>query len=137
MATADGELHLPGSRLPRRADLDGATHLPGREPGRVGGAAGRGGRPSNITEDAVAGTRKFKQSSGEEVEAEVVGFRAVGEHWNEYLLDDGTVFRIKLVVTEIARLKDHFDGKGDPIYAATHTQVTAVDAPERLRGPAD
>jgi hypothetical protein len=47
----------------------------------------------------VAGTRKFKQSGGEEVEAEVVGFRAAGEHWNEYLLDDGTVFKIKLVVT--------------------------------------
>jgi hypothetical protein len=83
----------------------------------------------------VAGTRKFRQSGGEEVEAEVVGFRATGEHWNEYLLDDGTVFKIKLVVTEIARVKDRYDAKGDPIYAATHTQVTAVDAPENMRRP--
>jgi len=85
----------------------------------------------------VAGTRKFKQAGGEDVEAEVVGFRATGEHWNEYLLDDGTVFKIKLVVTEIARVRDHYDGKGDPIYAATHTQVTAIDAPESMRRPPD
>jgi hypothetical protein len=81
----------------------------------------------------VAGTRKFRHSTGEEIEGEVVGFRAAGEHWNEYLLDDGTVFRIKLVLTEIVRVKDQHDSKGDPIYAATHTQVTAVDAPDALR----
>jgi hypothetical protein len=85
----------------------------------------------------VTATRKFKQSDGEEVEAEVIGFRALGEHWNEYLLDDGTIFKIKLVVTEILRVKDRYDEKGDPIYAASHAQVTAIDAPESLRRPAD
>ena len=74
----------------------------------------------------------------EELEAEVVGFRATGEHWNEYLLDDGTVFKIKLVVTEIARVKNRYDAKGDPIYdAATHTQVTAIDAPDSMRHAPD
>ena len=85
----------------------------------------------------MAETRRLRQADGEEVEAQVIGFRAAGEHWNEYLLDDGTVFRIKLVVTEIARVKDRYDEKGDPVYAASHTQVTAVDAPERLRRPPD
>jgi hypothetical protein len=83
----------------------------------------------------MAGTRKFRQFGGEDVEADVIGFRASGEHWNEYLLDDGTVFRIKLVVTEISRLKDRYDEKGDPVYAASHTQVTAVDVPDSLRRP--
>ena len=83
----------------------------------------------------MPGRRKFKQPGGQELEAEVVGFRSTGEHWNEYLLDDGTVFRIKLVVTEIARLTESYDANGDPIYLATHTQVTAVDAPESLRTP--
>jgi hypothetical protein len=85
----------------------------------------------------VPGTRKFKQYGGEEVEAELIGFRTSGEHWNEYLLDDGTVFRIKLVVTEIARVKGVYDAKGDPIYAASHTQVTAVDVPDGLKKPAE
>ena len=84
----------------------------------------------------MAGTRKFRRFGGEEVEAEVVGFRATGEHWNQYLLDDGTVFRIKLVLTEISRLEDRYDANGDPVYAASHTQVTAVDVPESLRRPA-
>jgi hypothetical protein len=83
----------------------------------------------------MPGTRKYSQPGGGEVEAEIVPFRAAGEHWNEYLLDDGTVFRIKLVLTEIARVKDQWDAKGDPVYAATHTQVTAIDAPEHLRRP--
>jgi hypothetical protein len=83
----------------------------------------------------VAGTRKFRKFDGEEVEAEVIGFRATGEHWNEYLLDDGTVFRIKLVLTEISRLEGRYDANGDPVYAASHTQVTALDVPERLRRP--
>ena len=73
----------------------------------------------------MPGTRKFRQFGGDEVEAEVVGFRTSGEHWNEYLLDDGTVFRIKLVLTEVARLKDQYDANGDPIYAASHTQEIA------------
>jgi hypothetical protein len=85
----------------------------------------------------LAGTRKFKQPGGQDLEAEVVGFRSSGEHFNEYLLDDGTVFKIKLVVTEIARVTDRYDAKGDPIYLATHTQVTAVDAPESLRKPSE
>jgi hypothetical protein len=85
----------------------------------------------------VAGTRKFRKFGGEEVDAEVIGFRTAGEHWNEYLLDDGTVFRIKLVLTEISRLDGQYDANGDPVYAASHTQVTAVDVPESLRRPPD
>ena len=85
----------------------------------------------------MPGTRKFKQPGGGELEAEVIGFRSSGEHWNEYLLEDGTIFKIKLVVTEIARVVDSYDEKGDPVYLATHTQVTAVDAPESLRRPSE
>jgi hypothetical protein len=83
----------------------------------------------------VAGMRKVRSPGGEEVVGEIVGFRATGEHWNEYLLEDGTVFKIKLVLTEIVRLKGQYDQKGDPIYAATHTEVATVDVPESLRRP--
>ena len=83
----------------------------------------------------MAGKRKLRRSDGQEIEGEVVGFRAGGEHWNEYLLDDGTVFKIKLVLTEIVRLEGQYDPNGDPVYAATHTQVTAVDSPESLKRP--
>ncbi len=62
-----------------------------------------------------------------------IGYRASGEHWNEYLVDDGTVVRIKLVVTEILRVEGQYDPQGNPLYMMTSTNVTSVSAPEDLR----
>ncbi len=62
-----------------------------------------------------------------------IGYRASGEHWNEYLVDDGTVVRIKLIVTEILRVEGEYDPQGNPLYMMTSTNVTSVSAPEDLR----
>lgn len=62
-----------------------------------------------------------------------VGFRSSGENWNEYLLDDGTVFRIKLIVTDIYRVDGKYDDQGNPQYVAKSTNVAAVSAPEDMR----
>lgn len=62
-----------------------------------------------------------------------VGFRTSGEHWNEYLLDDGTVLRIKLVATEILRIDGEFDAQGNPAYVVASTNVTAVSASQDKR----
>ena len=70
---------------------------------------------------------------GSEVEAEVVGFQTAGENWNEYLLDDGTRLRIKLVLTEVLRIADQYDAEGNPAYVARSQNVVAVDAPESVR----
>ena len=61
-----------------------------------------------------------------------VGFRASGEHFNEYLLDDGTVLRIKLVLTEVLRMSGLYDRYGDPAYIVRSSEVMAVDAPDHL-----
>jgi hypothetical protein len=68
-----------------------------------------------------------------EVDATEVGFRASGEHWNEYLADDGSVIRVKLVATEILRIDDMHDTEGNPGYFIKSTNVTNVSAPENLR----
>jgi hypothetical protein len=68
-----------------------------------------------------------------EVDATVVGYRTSGENWNEYLADDGTVVRIKLVVTEIVRVDGQYDQDGNPVYLVKSANVTAVSAPEELR----
>ena len=60
-----------------------------------------------------------------------VGFRATGEHWNEYLLDDGTVARVKLVVTSVYRVDGEQDHKGQPVYLIESSNVTSVSAVER------
>ncbi len=62
-----------------------------------------------------------------------MSFRASGEHWNEYLVDDGTVIRLKLVVTEVLRLDGQYDQEGNPAYIAKSANVVAISAPEELR----
>jgi hypothetical protein len=82
-------------------------------------------------------TRRIQGPDGQEHEAESIGFRSSGEHFNEYLLDDGTVLRIKLVLTEVWKVKGAYDRDGNPAYLVAHSQVTAVDAPDHLRGGGD
>ena len=65
-----------------------------------------------------------------------VGFRTMGENWNEYLADDGSVIRVKLVVTEIVRVDGMYDDQGAPGYWIKSANVTNVSAPEELsKGP--
>lgn len=66
-------------------------------------------------------------------EATEVGFRAAGEHWNEYLLDDGTVLRLKLVVTNVVKIDGLYDNDGNPAYLAQSTNVVGVSSPEEIR----
>jgi hypothetical protein len=68
-----------------------------------------------------------------EVDATEVGFRAGAEHWNEYLADDGSVIRLKLVATEILRIDDTYDADGNPSYVVKSTNVVSVSAPDNLR----
>ena len=78
----------------------------------------------------MAGVRQIQGPDGQPHDAEPVGFRTVGEHFNEYLLDDGTVLRVKLVLTEIMKIADMRDAQGNPIYFFQHQQVTSVDVPQ-------
>jgi hypothetical protein len=79
-------------------------------------------------------TRRILGPDGQEHEAEPIGFRSAGEHFNEYLLDDGTILRIKLVVTEVLRGRDVYDALGNPMYYVSHQEVTALDVPDDLKG---
>ena len=77
--------------------------------------------------------KKLKLPNGEDVEATVLSFQAGGENWNEYLVDDGTVIRVKLVATEVLRLDGHYDAQNNPVYLLQSTNVMAVSSPEKLK----
>lgn len=77
--------------------------------------------------------KKIQLADGSFIDATIVPFRGDVEHWNEYLLDDGTVVRIKLVATEIARLDGQYDAEGNPAYVINSSNVTHVSAPEHLK----
>ena len=55
------------------------------------------------------------------------------ELWNEYLLEDGTVIRTKVVTTDIVRIDGEYDDEGNPLYMMKTTTVSSVSASENLR----
>lgn len=83
----------------------------------------------------MARTRKIKLPNGEEVNGTELTFRASGEEWNEYLVDDGTVIRFRAVVTEVIRLEGVYNQMGDPVYMVNSQNIVKVSAPEELRKP--
>ena len=63
---------------------------------------------------------------GRQVEAEEVDFFTRKEDWNEYQLSDGTVIRMKTVVTDVLRLPGEVDPEGNPVYQVRSTNVLGV-----------
>ena len=55
------------------------------------------------------------------------------EYWNQYLLEDGTVLKVKTVVTNIMRLIDEYAPDGDPVYVIKSGNVVTVTCPEGLK----
>ncbi len=67
-----------------------------------------------------------------DVEATQVGFKVIKEEWNEYQADDGTVIRLKVIVTEVYRL-DEYDQDFKPIYVIKSSNVLSSSVPEHLK----
>lgn len=63
---------------------------------------------------------------GQQVEAEEVEFFARKEDWNEYQLSDGSVIRMKTVVTDVLRVPGEVDPEGNPVYHVRSTNVLRV-----------
>jgi hypothetical protein len=82
-------------------------------------------------------TRRILGPDGQEHEAEPIDFRASGEHFNEYLLDDGVILRIKDVLTDVWKARDAYDSNGNPIYFVVQSPILVVDAPDELRKGGD
>ena len=70
---------------------------------------------------------------GPEKDAQLVDIQQSSEHWNQYLLGDGTVLRIKLVATEVWRIEGEWDQEGNPFYVVKSSNVLSVNPPEELR----
>lgn len=77
--------------------------------------------------------RQIPGPDGKMVSATTIGFQVGGEHFNEYVLDDGTLLRLKPVMTEILRVDDMYDGEGNPVYVAKAQNVVVASSPDKLR----
>jgi hypothetical protein len=55
------------------------------------------------------------------------------EEWNQYMLEDGSVLRARLIVSEVLRLVDVYNAEGDPVYIIKSTNFVNSDVPANLR----
>ena len=79
--------------------------------------------------------RRTVRFRNQDVEALEMPFQNIAEHWNEYLLNDGSVLRVKSVVTEILKIPEAYDSEGSPIYMVKSAQVVSVSPSDRARKP--
>ena len=77
--------------------------------------------------------RKIQLPNGDWVNTLPVQINQSSEQWNTYLLEDGSVLRVKLVVTKVSRLENSHDTEGNPVYVFQSTNVTSVEAPPNLK----
>jgi hypothetical protein len=73
------------------------------------------------------------QFMGEMVPAEEMDFEPLRETWNEYRVADGSLLRLKVVVSKILRLEKR-NPQGEPIYLITSTNVVSATVPPELMG---
>jgi hypothetical protein len=60
-------------------------------------------------------------------------FKTMNEDWNEYQVADGTIVRLKTVVTNIVKVPDKYDNAGNPVYIVKSSNVLSISAPEKLK----
>lgn len=89
--------------------------------------------PEELNPKMPANKRQIPLPDGRTVEGAVIRFQDAGEHWNEYLVDDGTVIRVKLVATEIVKVEGEWDQLGNPLYIVGSTNLAVVSSPDHLK----
>jgi hypothetical protein len=85
------------------------------------------------TRSELTDKKKVQLPDGRWVEGTLMHFQTGGEHWNEYLVDDGTLLRVKLVATEVVKVDGQFDQEGNPVYVLNSANVMVVRSPEDLK----
>lgn len=78
---------------------------------------------------------KIKKADGSLVDATIIDVNSSQENWNQYLLSDGTVLKIKVFVTDVVRVDDEYDNEGTPVYVVKSANIVSVNSPENLKKP--
>lgn len=70
---------------------------------------------------------------GEQREGTVVITVFAEESWSRYMLEDGTLIRVKHVLSEIIRVDGEYDDEGDQEYICSYDGVRVTYTPEHLK----
>lgn len=76
---------------------------------------------------------KVPLPNGGSADATIIDINSSQETWNQYLLSDGTVLKLKTVVTEAVRVDNQYDNEGNPVYVIKSTNVVSVIVPDSLK----
>lgn len=86
-------------------------------------------RADNPSEgEVVARDVQVVYQGGEIVTGVDLEFKALREEGSEYECEDGSVVRIRTVVSKIVRLKDKKNEAGEPVFVVTATTTVASAA---------
>ena len=75
--------------------------------------------------------QEMVRMNGKLVPGQVVSFNPVLETWNEYTIEDGTVIRMRTIVTRVSRMGDP-GSDGGPAYFVSSNNVLDVQSPNEL-----
>lgn len=78
------------------------------------------------------GPRKTFDYQGRKVQGQSVDFETKQESWSQYVLEDGTAMKMKVILLEVVRL-DEYSKTGDPVYQFSAQYITGVQAPDELK----
>jgi hypothetical protein len=70
---------------------------------------------------------------GKEFMAEEVDYEIDKEHWNTYILHDGTTLKLRAVLAGVMRVEGAFSPNGDPLYMVNASTVVSTSSPDDLR----
>ena len=76
--------------------------------------------------------KKQYNVGGQMVVGEEVSFEVDREHFNTYILEDGTSVRFKAVVMKFIRL-EQYNPEGEPLYMVQATNALVADVPDSLK----
>jgi len=76
---------------------------------------------------------KIRLPDGSSADGVSVHVNQSSEQWSQYFLEDGSVLKVKLVVTKVSRLENAYDAEGNPVYIFQSANVTSVEAPDNLK----
>ena len=71
--------------------------------------------------------------AGQFREATLVSIISSHEQWSEYILEDGAVIRMKIVITEVYRVDGLYDNDGNPVYQMKSNNVVSAVPSEDLK----
>ncbi len=69
------------------------------------------------------------------VEGEELEFEPLKETWNEYRCSDGSLVRLKIVVSKITKLDKRNPSNGEPIYQVLSSNVLAATPSQKDMQP--